>query len=165
LWGTQLPEEREIDLRLRPFVEGDEAAVNSWFSDAGELRAFSGPRLTWPLDEDQWRSIRLDPTVTAWTALEGDSDTPIGHGELVAESETTVRLARFGVAPHSRGRGVGLAIVRMLIEKSRERGYQLVVVNVHRDNSTAIRAYRGLGFTAVDAPLAHSNVRMEMALA
>jgi ribosomal-protein-alanine N-acetyltransferase len=152
------------ELSLRPFVEADEAEVTSWFSDAGELRFFAGPRLTWPLDAGQWRSIRLDSSVTAWTAVLGDDPLPAGHAELVAESAEVVRMARLAVAPRERGHGVGRAVVQQLILKARASGHTLLTLNVHQDNTAAIRAYRGVGFEPTGSALAHSNVRMELPL-
>jgi ribosomal protein S18 acetylase RimI-like enzyme len=152
------------ELNIRPFVEADEAEVTSWFADAGELRFFAGPRLTWPLDAGQWRSIRLDPSVTAWTGIFGQETTPIGHGELVAESTTTARLARLAIAPPERGRGVGRAMMIKLIDEARVGGHTLLTLNVHQDNTAAIRAYRGFGFQPAGAALAHSNVRLELPL-
>jgi GNAT superfamily N-acetyltransferase len=158
-----MPEEIEA-LSLRPFVEADEAEVTSWFADAGELRFFAGPRFTWPLDAGQWRSIRLDPSVTAWTGIIGDDPIPAGHGELVAESPEIVRLARLAVAPRERGHGVGRAVVQQLILRARASGHTLLTLNVHQDNTAAIRAYRGIGFEPTGSVLAHSNVRMELPL-
>jgi ribosomal protein S18 acetylase RimI-like enzyme len=152
------------ELSIRPFVEADEAEVTSWFADAGELRFFAGPRLTWPLDDGQWRSIRLDPSVTAWTGIFGPDNAPIGHGELVEESTTTARLARLAIAPRERGRGVGRAMMIKLIDEARSGGHTLLTLNVHQDNSAAIRAYRGFGFEPTGSALAHSNVRMELPL-
>ena len=152
------------ELSLRPFVETDEAEVTSWFADAGELRFFAGPRLTWPLDDGQWRSIRLDPSVTAWTGILGQDQTPVGHGELVEESSTTARLARLAITPRERGHGMGRAMVMGLIEKARSGGHTLLTLNVHQDNSAAIRAYRGFGFEPTGSALTHSNVRMELPL-
>jgi ribosomal protein S18 acetylase RimI-like enzyme len=151
-------------LTLRPFVQADEAEVTSWFADAGELRFFAGPRLTWPLDDGQWRSIRLDPSVTAWTGILGDNETPIGHGELVAESHEVVRLARLAVSPRDRGHGVGREMLGNLIEKSRAGGHAVIALHVHQDNSMAIRAYRSFGFEPVGETFAHSNMRMELSL-
>jgi GNAT superfamily N-acetyltransferase len=153
------------DLSIRRFIEADEPEVTSWFADAGELRFFAGPRLTWPLDDGQWRSIRLDPSVTAWTAIFGDNPTPIGHGELVAESSTTARLARLAISPRERGRGVGRAMMIELIDEARSTGHTLLTLNVHQDNTAAIRAYRGFGFEPTGSALAHASVRMELPLA
>jgi ribosomal protein S18 acetylase RimI-like enzyme len=102
--------------------------------------------------------------VVAWTGVLGDSPLVIGHGELVTESSATVRLARLAVAPRVRGDGVGRAMVASLIEKSRASGHTLLTLTVHQDNSTAIRAYRGLGFIPVGTALARANLRMELAL-
>jgi GNAT superfamily N-acetyltransferase len=159
-----MPGIEPVTLELRPFVEADEPEVTSWFTDAGELRYFAGPRLIWPLDDGQWRSIRSDPSVTAWTALLPASDLPIGHGELIRESAEAVRLARLAVRPHERGRGLGRALVVSLVEKSREAGHCTISLTVHQDDATAIRGYRGIGFELAGSALAHSNVRMEMAL-
>ena len=153
-----------MELLLRPFVEDDEDEVTSWFADAGELRFFAGKRLRWPLDAGQWRSIRLDPSVSAWTGVRGDDPTPVGHGELIEESSAIVRLARLAVAPRERGHGVGRGMLASLIAKSRASGHSLITLTVHQDNSTAIRGYRGLGFTPVGTALAHASLRMELAL-
>jgi ribosomal protein S18 acetylase RimI-like enzyme len=158
-----MPDENE-ELSLRPFVEADEAEVTSWFADAGELRFFAGPRLIWPLDDGQWRSIRLDPSVTAWTGIFGEDQTPVGHGELVTESPTVARAARLAIAPRHRGHGVGRAMMVKLIEEARRDGRTLLALNVHQDNTAAIRAYRGFGFEPAGSALVHSNVRMELPL-
>jgi ribosomal protein S18 acetylase RimI-like enzyme len=159
-----LPEHEPTQLILRHFVEADEDEVTSWFEDAGQLRHFAGPRLTWPLDAAQWCSVRLDPNVTAWTGVLGDDPTPIGHGELVVESPSVIRLACLAVTPRNRGYGVGRAMVANLIAKSRAGGHALLTLDVHRDNTSAIRAYRSLGFAPTADPLPHGNVRMELEL-
>jgi ribosomal protein S18 acetylase RimI-like enzyme len=152
-------------LTLRPFVSADDAEVSSWFLDAGELRFFAGPRLTWPPDSRQWDLIRTDPTLTAWTAvLEGD-DTAVGHGELVRESDELVRFARIAVAPALRGRGLGLALGRALLASARQSGFSRAALVVHPENTTAIRAYRSLGFVAVNPPSSTGKLWMELGLA
>ena len=151
-------------LRLRPFVESDDDEIASWFADAGELRFFSGPRLRWPLDSGQWRSIRLDPSVAAWTAVLGDDDTAIGHGELVTESPTTVRLARFAIAPAHRGHGLGRALLALLVDRSVGAGATTMTVDVHPDNTNAILSYRTLGFRPSTEAAGSVLLRMELPL-
>jgi GNAT superfamily N-acetyltransferase len=131
---------------LRPFVEADDDEVTSWFADAGELRFFAGRRLSWPLDSGQWRSIRLDPSVTAWTAVIGDDPTPVGHAEFVSVSAEVVRLARYAVSPALRGQGLGRSILNRLMEMAREDGFGTMTLAVHPQNTTAILAYRTFGF-------------------
>jgi ribosomal protein S18 acetylase RimI-like enzyme len=153
-----------INLRLRPFVPDDDAEVTGWFADAGELRFFAGKRLKWPLDSVQWDGIRSDPTLTAWTAAIGSDPTPVGHGEIVEESPTTARVARIAIAPSARGRGLGRQLVKALLEKCDESNYRLVILFVHPDNSTAIRAYRGLGFRPSPTPGKNNSLRMDLRL-
>ncbi|HEX4444501.1 MAG TPA: GNAT family N-acetyltransferase [Galbitalea sp.] len=152
-------------LRLRPFVEADDDVVGSWFADAGELRFFAGPRLRWPLDSGQWRSIRLDPSVTAWTAVLGDDDTAIGHGELITESPTAVRLARFAIAPALRGQGLGRALLALLADGSIGAGASTMTVDVHPDNTNAVLSYRTLGFQASPQSTESGQLRMVLPLA
>jgi ribosomal protein S18 acetylase RimI-like enzyme len=152
---TERGRELAWELMLREFVESDYAEVTSWFEDAGQLRFFAGPRLRWPLDAGQWRSIRLDPSVTAWTAVFTDDPTSVGHAEMVRESATTVRLARIAVAPTLRGQGLGRALLTLVIAKCRDAGFQLATLATHPDNSNAIRAYRSLGFEPSEAATSH----------
>ncbi|MDQ1556470.1 MAG: hypothetical protein QOI02_1472 [Actinomycetota bacterium] len=151
-------------LRLRPFGTADYAEVTSWFADAGELRFFAGRRLHWPLDDAQWDLLRQDPALTAWSAVIGDDDAPVGHGELVEESSTVVRFARIAVHPYIRGRGFGHMLVQRMIDKAVGGGYQTVTLFVHPDNTLAIRGYRGLGFVPVSAPVADHRMRMTLDL-
>ena len=139
-------------VNLRPFVESDEDEVTSWFADAGELRFFAGRRLRWPLDAEQWRSIRDDETISAWSAVVGDDPTPAGHAELVTESSSTVRLARYAVAPNRRGLGLGRTILTQMFVMAREQGFGTLRLAVHPDNTTAIVTYRTFGFVTEPDP-------------
>lgn len=139
------------ELRLRPFVESDDAVVSGWFADAGELRFFAGRRLRWPLDSEQWNGIRGDESLTAWTSTLGDDDTPVGHAELVtesenAESENSMLLDRIAIDPAYRGLGFGRAMLPLIVEKARAGGAKVLGVAVHPDNANAILAYRTFGF-------------------
>jgi ribosomal protein S18 acetylase RimI-like enzyme len=157
-------------LVLRPFVADDDAEVTSWFPDAGALRFFAGRRLTWPLDDEQWEGIRSDPTITAWTAVLGDDPIPVGHAEIVEESESRIRFARLAIAPGLRGKHLGRQVMRELIEKARDLGYSIAFLYVHPDNTNAIRGYRSLGFEPVDEPVTidgavvSEGLRMELAI-
>jgi GNAT superfamily N-acetyltransferase len=151
-------------MRLRPFVRADDDEVSSWFEDAGQLRFFAGRRLKWPLDEQQWENIRLDSSVTAWTAVYGDDPVPVGHGELIRESAQLVRFARIALSPTLRGQGLGRVFGDLMIEKAREHGFERASLWVNPGNEPAIRAYRTLGFEPVTLPGADGNLRMERPL-
>ena len=152
-------------LRLRPFVAGDDAEVTSWFPDAGALRFFAGRRLSWPLDDEQWEGIRTDPTITAWTAVLGDDPNPVGHAEIVEETGSRIRFARLAIAPQLRGKHLGREVMKNLIAMVRDRGYTQAYLFVHPDNTNAIRGYRSLGFEPVDEPGLGGGLRMELGIA
>jgi ribosomal protein S18 acetylase RimI-like enzyme len=157
-----MPLLRAHGLHLREFVESDEDEVTSWFADAGELRFFAGRRLTWPLDAGQWRSIRLDPSVTAWSAVGEDDAVPVGHGELISEGDSVARLARLAISPALRGQGIGKALVGTLVNRSREDGCRMIYLYVHPNLSTAIRGYRSIGFEPALDQSTSRDLRMEL---
>jgi ribosomal protein S18 acetylase RimI-like enzyme len=156
---------QEQQLWLRPFVPRDYDEVTSWFTDAGQLRFFAGPRLRWPLDAPQWDALRADPALATWTAVFEDVLTPVGHGELFEESHSVVRLARIAVAPDIRGRGIGRTLVTALVQKARDNEYEIAGLHVHKDNATAIRGYRSVGFVSVGPAVDRvDTIRMELNL-
>jgi ribosomal protein S18 acetylase RimI-like enzyme len=57
------------------------------------------------------------------------------------------RLARVAVAPSSRGRGHGRALVTAALERARSLGIESMTLNVSEDNEPALRLYTSLGFT------------------
>jgi len=159
-----MDEPKPIEVILRPFAPADDAEVSSWFEDAGELRFFAGRRLRWPLDSAQWDDIRSDPTVTSLTGVVGDDPTPVVHVELVAHSATLVELARFAVSPKLRAHGVGRATMPLVLVIGREAGYSRIFLEVHRDNTNAILAYRTFGFELAGDSEAADRLRMEIHL-
>ncbi|MGB3409791.1 MAG: GNAT family N-acetyltransferase [Microthrixaceae bacterium] len=56
------------------------------------------------------------------------------------------------VQPQLRSRGIGAAIIGRLLEVSRERGVQLVQINVDEPDIDAQRFYRRHGFSDTDGP-------------
>ncbi len=151
-------------LTLRPFSASDDAEVTSWFPDAGALRFFAGRRLTWPLDSEQWASIRADPATRAWTAVLGDDPTPVGHAEMVDEPGGLVQFTLLAIAPSLRGQHLGKEVVGQMVEKAREGGYRLVYLFVHPDNATAIRGYRSHGFEPAEELDSAHGLRLELRL-
>jgi len=118
-----------------------------------------------------------DEVVRAWCAVEGDAvpsdvvaswsqaddveaflfaeagDEPVAYGELwLDDEEGEVELARLLVAPDRRGRGVGRALVRALVDRARSTHPELpdVILRVRPENTPAIRSYLAAGF--VDLP-------------
>jgi ribosomal protein S18 acetylase RimI-like enzyme len=65
---------------------------------------------------------------------------PAGYGELwMDDVADEVEMARIFVAPEYRGKGIGTALVRALLDLSVNLGYGDVILRVRPDNEAAIR--------------------------
>lgn len=134
-------------VRLRPFHPDDDPEFIAWFPDAPALRMFAGDTLKWPLDRSQLEAIRADASVLAWTGwTAGTPELPVGHAELVRLDAARTLLARVGVAPQHRKRGLGRQVVEAVLAEASLRGVRAVELNVYAGNAAAIRLYRTMGF-------------------
>ena len=90
--------------------------------------------------------IALDrgfPVGAAWYRL-FDRERP-GYGFV---DERTPELA-IAVVPNARGKGVGTALLRALLERARADGYPSISLSVDRANAGAIGLYERYGFARV----------------
>jgi ribosomal protein S18 acetylase RimI-like enzyme len=90
--------------------------------------------------------IALDkgfPVGAAWYRL-FDRERP-GYGFV---DERTPELA-IAVVPNARGKGVGTALLRTLLERARADGYPTISLSVDRANAGAIDLYERYGFARV----------------
>jgi ribosomal protein S18 acetylase RimI-like enzyme len=78
--------------------------------------------------------------------LAGNASSPVGLN-LLALRPPRGWIAGMGVDPAWRGQRLGLALMRAIIERARERGLALLQLEVLEHNEPARRLYRGLGFT------------------
>ena len=58
-------------------------------------------------------------------------------------------VCNIATMPQFRGRGVGMALTRALIESARQTGASVVMLEVRKSNSVAIALYEKAGFTLV----------------
>jgi predicted GNAT family N-acyltransferase len=93
-------------------------------------------------------------------AVDGVGRTPAGAGRLVLEPDGVGHLGRLAVLPPYRGSGVGVALVRGIEARARERGLARMVLGaqVH-----ALRFYERLGYEAYgevfdDAGIPHRHM-------
>ena len=77
----------------------------------------------------------------------GDEGARGEEGEPVSGYE----LRPLVVDETQRGRGIGPALSRRLLDDARERGFHAVHLRVDKDNAAAIRCYEKLGFRTVGA--------------
>ncbi len=88
----------------------------------------------------------------------GENDAPIGR-ILVRRAQGVIELIDIALLPEHRNRVIGTALLRELIEESRQ-SRATVRLQVLRNNEGAIRLYRRLGFATVS----EDDVRYQMEL-
>jgi ribosomal protein S18 acetylase RimI-like enzyme len=134
---------RELaDLRLRALAD----APSAFSSTLAEARLRS---------DRQWRdwTARLAAGVATIGFVADDGEAL--HGLVVGYERTEqperVALVSLWVAPESRGRGLGSALVERVVEWAEDRGADAVTLWVNEENAAAVGLYERAGFTATGA--------------
>jgi phosphinothricin acetyltransferase len=140
-------------MHIRDADEADLAAVAAIYNDAVlTTTAIWNEKTVDVADRARWLAMRRGG----------------GHPVLVAveETGTVVGYASYGdwrafdgyrhtvehsvyVAASARGRGIGEALMRVLIERARAAGKHVMVAGIEAGNATSIRLHEKLGFLAV----------------
>lgn len=137
---------------LLPFTDARAGTVAGWPVSAAEVARWCG-RTEFPLPAEVPAGWQREEGVRGHLLMDGE--VPVGYGEVWLDAEEDeAELARIIVAPGARGRGVGRVLVRGLLARAVDAGFQDVFLRVHPDNEAALRCYRGAGFVTVDAALA-----------
>jgi RimJ/RimL family protein N-acetyltransferase len=138
------------EIVVRPFREGDAAALLSWANSPDELLQWVGPRFSFPLDRDQLAQYADTSGEHRYliSATTSDADTIVGHAELAVTPEHELgRIGRFGVAPQMRGRGVASQLLSWLIAFAfDELALHRLELVVFTFNEPALRCYKRAGF-------------------
>jgi len=153
------------DIELRPLEPADFEHLIGWTTSPEFLLQWAGPGFSYPLTVEQLaehhRGCRADPPLREmWKALPRGSAEMIGHAELTGIDRVarTATVSRVLVGdPHRRGRGIGTAMMELLIRRAVDgldlSGLDLYVFDFNR---RAIDCYTGVGFR-IDARM--ENVR------
>ena len=86
-----------------------------------------------------------------------DGGEPAGCVALRPTDSESCEFKRFFVRPRFRGRGIGLALGRAIVDRARRIGYRLMRLDTLPSMSAAVAVYRALGFRPV-APWHHTPV-------
>ncbi|MFC3807094.1 GNAT family N-acetyltransferase [Terrabacter sp. MAHUQ-38] len=130
------------DVRLEMLRDAPDAF---WFTYADEA----------VYDEADWRE-RIEG---AWLVQARDDEGILGTAGLGShwepERATTATLFGMYVAPRARGRGVGEALVRAVLDEARRMGKSQVVLEVTSSNPAAEQLYARCGFERTGAVHEH----------
>lgn len=131
---------------LRPFAISDAAAMRALVL-AGLRDHFGSLDDTLNPDLDDITGVYHDAGAAILIA-ESAGDM-IGCGILLGEDAQTGRLVRMSVRGDQRGKGIGKALVRELLETARKRGYRRVVCETTAEWADARALYRACGFQEI----------------
>jgi RimJ/RimL family protein N-acetyltransferase len=134
-------------IKLEPFTKIDFNRLISWIDSEEDLIQFAGPGFTFPLTENLLDKYLENQNTNAFKVFETISNQTIGHCEIYL-TETSAKLCRILIGEKSfRGKGFGLEIVRLMLEKSfNDFNCSLVELNVYDWNIGAIKCYGKAGF-------------------
>jgi predicted GNAT family N-acyltransferase len=110
-----------------------------WTHDADALRAIR--RTVFVVEQGVPEALEwddADPLCAHALAYDGDGN-PIGCGRLLPDGH----IGRMAVLRPWRGRGVGAALLALLVELARERGHRRAILNAQKD---AVPFYARYGF-------------------
>jgi GNAT superfamily N-acetyltransferase/predicted transcriptional regulator len=92
---------------------------------------------------------------------------PVGTCAIIKMDDNRFELAKMGVAPGAKGKGIGFLLGNACIEKARELGAKKVYLESNTILKPAISLYHKLGFkkiTGPPSPYERSNIQMELSL-
>ena len=123
------------DLTVRAYAADELSSVESDYVDVLQDAASRAEKA------ELWVAVDEDDRVLGTVTL-----SPAGspYREISRDGEGEFRM--LAVDPQARGRGVGEALARWCIERSRDLGDDRMVLCTQKENETAIRLYVRLGF-------------------
>ena len=113
-------------------------------------QAFGSSLASWTGDgdtEERWRNRLRDVPVNVVADVDG---VDVGMCCLTAVVDGEAELIAMWVAPEARGRGVGAALVRAVVDQAREAGATRVLLDVVQENESAVALYSTCGFVDVE---------------
>jgi len=130
-----------MELRLEPALGHSLAATADLLN-----RGFAGYVVPISLDETAFRHwIQIDGVDMDSSRVIAVAGEPVGVA-LIARREQTSRLAGMAIVPEARGRGVGQAAMKVLMDQAQARGERTMELEVIEGNDPAIKLYRSCGF-------------------
>jgi RimJ/RimL family protein N-acetyltransferase len=150
-------------MELRAFTADDTEALAAWFADEASLVQWGGPAVVFPLDRSQIASFLREAAAnppTRWLFKGVAQGVMVAHAQCALDWRHGVaRLARVGVNPACRGRGLATPFLRLILQRIfAVSGFERVELNVYSFNTAAIRTYERLGF--VQEGVRRSSVRV-----
>lgn len=94
--------------------------------------------------DSAWQGQLAD--LATFVAVQDEADVGVVRGGLHEDERHAAVLLSMWVAPEARGRGVGEALIRAVVDWAREQGCARLYLEVGDHNTTAIGLYARMGF-------------------
>jgi len=135
-------------ISLIPFDKTGFEQLILWAADEETLMQFAGPSFNFPLTASQLELSLADKKRLAYQVVHMPGQTIIGHAEIYLPGEATIVLNRILIgATAFRGRGIGLQVVKQLLQLAFNLpGIEEAILNVFDRNLPAIKCYEKAGF-------------------
>lgn len=130
---------------LRPARAGDAKVLREWRNDAMAVRFSVSARQVSAAEHDRWLAERLADPATRLRIAE-EEGVPVGQVRIdIAGATGAVSIA---VAAEARGRGLGQAMLRAMLDEVGQRGGATLTLTAvaHPDNTASIRTFERVGF-------------------
>jgi ribosomal-protein-alanine N-acetyltransferase len=132
-------------MRLRPLSESDLPLVRTWMRDDPQAPAWSEDDLTGLI-----RAASDNPRKTrrAWVAEDGPAlvGFAVATALSIPEAPTECELEFVLVPPHARRRGIGIALMEIVLAWASDLGAKEIWLEVRKSNVHAVRLYERCGF-------------------
>jgi [ribosomal protein S18]-alanine N-acetyltransferase len=125
-----------LHLRIHPFEKLDLPGIM-------RIERASFAREAWP------REFFLDYFAAAALFLVAKVDGRIAGYSMATRTRHGAEIESLAVLPRYRNRGIATALLKQTIRKARRSGAPAISLMVRRNNQSAIRLYRNLGFVRV----------------
>lgn len=143
---------------VRRYAPSDREALEAMYADFEPKRAAQGLPPEGEAKVRRWLDRVLEAGVHLVVEREGEL---LGHAMLVPMEGGGAELANF-LHQSIRGRGVGTALNRLIVELGREEGYTRVWLSVEPSNRAALKSYERAGFHLLPGALWAPEVEMEV---
>lgn len=128
--------EKDADVRIEPFD----------LSDMDELMEIENRSFTLPWSRESYEELWPLDTINIWVARNGSE--LIGY-YLIQFVGDEMELHTFAVKPEHRRRGIGITLLRHMLDQAKGRGIRRIYLQVRPSNDSARSLYNKLGFVAV----------------
>lgn len=135
---------------LQPATLSDLTEVASWITSARDCELWAGGRVRFPIYPASLPEEIGFREANAFSLFEGER--LIAFGQLIPKCSNRGHLATLIVAPSARRRGFGEKLVRGLLTKARQAGFERVSLYVDETNVAALALYKKLAFRDVPTP-------------